>query len=52
MARTGDQPTGERVIDIDVDDEMRSSFLEYAYSVIFARAWPEARTAPDYLPDE
>ena len=43
MARTGDQPTGERVIDIDVDDEMRSSFLEYAYSVIYARALPDAR---------
>ncbi|MDP5094639.1 MAG: DNA topoisomerase IV, partial [Candidatus Nanopelagicales bacterium] len=43
MARTGDSPTGERVIDIDVDDEMRSSFLEYAYSVIYARALPDAR---------
>lgn len=43
MARTGESPTGERVIEIDVDEEMRSSFLEYAYSVIYARALPDAR---------
>lgn len=33
----------ERIIDIDVSDEMRDSFLEYAYSVIYARALPDAR---------
>jgi DNA gyrase subunit A len=33
----------ERIIDIDVSDEMRESFLEYAYSVIYARALPDAR---------
>jgi len=33
----------ENVIDIDVDDEMRSSYLEYAYSVIYQRALPDAR---------
>ena len=33
----------EHVIDIDVSDEMQSSFLEYAYSVIYARALPDAR---------
>ncbi|MFM8772740.1 MAG: hypothetical protein ACKOFP_02665 [Actinomycetota bacterium] len=28
-------PVGlDRIIDMDVDQEMRSSFLEYAYSVI------------------
>lgn len=32
-----------RVVDIDVGDEMRSSFLEYAYSVIYSRALPDAR---------
>lgn len=36
-------PTGERIIDTDVDGEMRASFLEYAYSVIYARALPDAR---------
>src|SRR5215212_8285639 len=33
----------EHVLDIDVGDEMRSSFLEYAYSVIYSRALPDAR---------
>jgi len=33
----------ERIIDIDVADEMRGSFLEYAYSVIYSRALPDAR---------
>ena len=33
----------EHVIDVDVSDEMQSSFLEYAYSVIYARALPDAR---------
>lgn len=32
-----------RIVDIDVADEMRESFLEYAYSVIYARALPDAR---------
>ncbi|WP_376771949.1 DNA gyrase/topoisomerase IV subunit A [Thermocatellispora tengchongensis] len=33
----------ERIIDIDVSAEMRTSFLEYAYSVIYQRALPDAR---------
>ena len=33
----------DRIIDVDVDTEMRSSFLEYAYSVIYSRALPDAR---------
>jgi DNA gyrase subunit A len=33
----------ENIVDIDVTDEMRSSFLEYAYSVIYQRALPDAR---------
>ncbi|MGA9748905.1 MAG: DNA gyrase subunit A, partial [Nocardioides sp.] len=33
----------ENILDIDVGDEMRSSFLEYAYSVIYSRALPDAR---------
>ncbi|MDT0266205.1 DNA topoisomerase IV subunit A [Streptomyces sp. DSM 44915] len=33
----------ERILDIDVVDEMRGSFLEYAYSVIYSRALPDAR---------
>jgi DNA gyrase subunit A len=33
----------ENIIDIDVTEEMRSSFLEYAYSVIYQRALPDAR---------
>ena len=33
----------EHILDIDVGEEMRSSFLEYAYSVIYSRALPDAR---------
>ena len=33
----------EHIVDIDVRDEMRSSYLEYAYSVIYSRALPDAR---------
>lgn len=36
-------PQDSRVINIDVADEMRGSFLEYAYSVIYSRALPDAR---------
>lgn len=31
------------IVDIDVTSEMQDSFLEYAYSVIYARALPDAR---------
>ncbi|MGL4175701.1 MAG: DNA gyrase/topoisomerase IV subunit A [Dermatophilaceae bacterium] len=33
----------ERIVDVDVEDEMRSAFLEYSYSVIYSRALPDAR---------
>ncbi len=33
----------ERIVDVDVSDEMQGSFLEYAYSVIYSRALPDAR---------
>src|SRR5690349_17197131 len=33
----------ENITDIDVTDEMRGSYLEYAYSVIYQRALPDAR---------
>lgn len=33
----------ERITEIDVSEEMRGSFLEYAYSVIYTRALPDAR---------
>ncbi len=32
-----------RIVDIDVANEMQDSFLEYAYSVIYSRALPDAR---------
>jgi DNA gyrase subunit A len=45
--RTGSSPPSEpfqeRILDVDVTTEMRGSFLEYAYSVIYARAIPDAR---------
>jgi DNA gyrase subunit A len=46
MARTTAPPEDdfiERIIDIDVASEMQTSFLEYAYSVIYSRALPDAR---------
>jgi len=33
----------ESILDIDVTEEMRGSYLEYAYSVIYQRALPDAR---------
>ena len=33
----------ERIVDIDVSAEMENSYLEYAYSVIYSRALPDAR---------
>jgi DNA gyrase subunit A len=33
----------ENIVDIDVTEEMRDSYLEYAYSVIYQRALPDAR---------
>ncbi|MGW6524746.1 DNA gyrase/topoisomerase IV subunit A [Streptomyces sp. NPDC054962] len=38
-----DESFEERILDIDVVDEMQGSFLEYAYSVIYSRALPDAR---------
>ncbi|MCS5522014.1 DNA topoisomerase 4 subunit A [Curtobacterium flaccumfaciens pv. oortii] len=45
MARTDvvGLPDGERIEDVDVSEEMQGSFLEYAYSVIYSRALPDAR---------
>ena len=33
----------ENILDTDIRDEMETSFLEYAYSVIYSRALPDAR---------
>ncbi len=38
-----EQNPGGRIVDIDVASEMQGSFLEYAYSVIYSRALPDAR---------
>ncbi|GAB3116346.1 DNA topoisomerase IV subunit A [Janibacter alkaliphilus] len=47
MARRASTPdrqdVPERIVDIDVSEEMRNAFLEYSYSVIHARALPDAR---------
>jgi len=47
MTRTPSAPPDddftERILDIDVSSEMQTSFLEYAYSVIYSRALPDAR---------
>ena len=33
----------EHILDTDLGEEMRTSYLEYAYSVIYSRALPDAR---------
>src|SRR5690606_9270482 len=33
----------EHILDTDIQQEMETSFLEYAYSVIYSRALPDAR---------
>ncbi len=38
-----DDELEEHIVDIDVTQEMETSFLEYAYSVIYSRALPDAR---------
>lgn len=38
-----DESYVERIVDIDVEEEMQGAFLEYAYSVIYSRALPDAR---------
>lgn len=44
MARTTPpEPVEERIQDIPLATEMQDSFLEYAYSVIYSRALPDAR---------
>ena len=37
------EPFEERIVDIDVTDEMSNSYLQYSYSVIYSRALPDAR---------
>ena len=44
MAKVDDDIVDEEhIVDIDVTQEMETSFLEYAYSVIYSRALPDAR---------
>ncbi|AWE42513.1 DNA topoisomerase IV subunit A [Actinobaculum sp. 313] len=43
MRKTATPPADENIVDIDVSKEMRTSFLEYSYSVIYSRALPDAR---------
>lgn len=38
-----DEDFDEHIVDTDIREEMRSSFLEYSYSVIYSRALPDAR---------
>ncbi len=37
------EPVADQIVDIDITTEMQGSFLEYAYSVIYSRALPDAR---------
>jgi DNA gyrase subunit A len=40
---SGTTSSTERIVDVELTDEMQGSFLEYAYSVIYSRALPDAR---------
>ncbi|WP_150462461.1 DNA gyrase/topoisomerase IV subunit A [Nesterenkonia ebinurensis] len=42
-AAAAPETPAENITDIDVSSEMETSFLEYAYSVIYSRALPDAR---------
>jgi len=42
-SKTPDEEFDEHIIDTDITDEMNASYIEYAYSVIYARAIPDAR---------
>ena len=35
--------TGERIVRINIDEEMKSSYIDYSMSVIVARALPDVR---------
>ena len=41
--KTSGSSPSEKIIDVELTDEMEGSFLEYAYSVIYSRALPDAR---------
>ncbi len=41
--KTPDEEFDEHIIDTNIADEMNASYIEYAYSVIYARAIPDAR---------
>jgi hypothetical protein len=55
-AAKGKKPAGPKpgeypgkIVDIDVSKEVSDSFLEYAYSVIYSRALPDARDGLKHL---
>ena len=39
----GDSPSGEETLPVAIEDEVRSSFLDYSMSVIVSRALPDVR---------
>ena len=43
MIKPPEDDVAENIVNVDVSEEMETSFLEYAYSVIYARALPDAR---------
>ena len=42
-----EQMKEKRIIDVDLQNEMRKSFLDYSMSVIVARALPDVRDGFD-----
>ena len=36
----------QKIINVDIEKEMKSSFIDYAMSVIVARALPDVRDGP------
>ena len=43
LEQNPEQNTGGRVIQVDIDSEMRKSYLDYSMAVIVGRALPDVR---------
>lgn len=42
---TGMEQENNKIITVDIEQEMKKSFLDYSMSVIVSRALPDVRTA-------
>ena len=40
------EETGEKIIKINIEEEMKTAYIDYSMSVIVARALPDVRDGP------